>query len=258
MADSNRLERLQREFAAHIRDPEHMPAPEGIEDRRMAIYRDLFFNNVSQLLAQGFPVLHRILGQLAWKAMVRDWFVRHRAQTPLFLELPQEFLDYLQHERVPAQGDPPFLLELAHYEWVELALAIDERDAALPGVDPDADLLAGRPALSPLAWPLAYAWPVHRISPDYQPAEPPPEPTRLVVYRDQRDRVGFLEINRVTARLLELLGEQGRPDSGRACLMRIAAELDHPDPAVVVEGGAAILAELRARSVLLGAWPASH
>ncbi len=36
------LARLQEEFAAHIRDPQNMAAPEGIEDRRMGIYRDLF------------------------------------------------------------------------------------------------------------------------------------------------------------------------------------------------------------------------
>ena len=254
MAERERLRRAQFEFAAHIRDPEHAPAPGGIEDRRMAIYRELFFNNVRDLLGRSFPVLRKLLGEDAWSAMVRDWLVRHRAQTPLFLELPQEFLQYLLEERAPLDDDPPFLAELAHYEWVELALAIDEREPELPGVDADGDLLEGRPVLSPLAWPLAYAWPVHRISPDFQPAEPPAEATRLVVYRDTRDRVGFLEINIVTARLLELLGEEAAPrPTGRECLLHIAAELSHPEPEAVVQGGAAILAELRDRDVLLGA-----
>ena len=31
------LAQLQTGFAAHIRDPENVAAPEGIEDRRMAI-----------------------------------------------------------------------------------------------------------------------------------------------------------------------------------------------------------------------------
>src|SRR3546814_6431904 len=35
--------------------------------------------------------------------------------------------------------------------------------------DARGDLLAGCPLPSPLAWPLAYAWPVHRIGPDHQP-----------------------------------------------------------------------------------------
>jgi uncharacterized protein len=254
MADGERLRRAQFEFAAHIRDPEHAPAPPGIEDRRLAIYRELFFNNIRDLLGKSFPVLRKLLGEHAWAAMVRDWLVRHRARTPLFLELPQEFLHYLLEERAPSAADPPFLAELAHYEWVELALSIDEREADLPGVDPDGDLLRGRPVLSPLAWSLAYEWPVHRISPDFRPAQPPAEPTRLVVYRDRGDRVGFLEINLVTARLLELLATEAVPGpTGRECLLQIAAELSHAAPETVVAGGAEILAELRARDVLLGA-----
>jgi uncharacterized protein len=253
MDDAERLRRAQFEFAAHIRDPVRAPAPEGMEDRRMAIYRELFFNNVRDLLGRGFPVLRKLLGTAGWDAMIRDWLVTHRAQSPLFLELPREFLQYLLESRRGHPGDPPFLAELAHYEWVELALSIDEREAELPGVAPEGDLLEGAPALSPLAWPLVYTWPVHRIGPDFQPSEPPAEPTRLVVVRDRRDRVGFLEINLVTARLLELLDPAAAPaQTGRACLLQIADELGHPDPGAVLSGGAAILADLRARDVLLG------
>ena len=255
MGDTPAFTRTQFEFAAHIRDPDTHPAPEGIEDRRMAIYRELFFNNVSQLLAKTFPVLRRILGADRWAALIRDWFVRHRARTPLFLELPREFLHYLEEERPRSPDDPPFMLELAHYEWVELALSIDEREIDAVEAVPGGDLLEGRPVLSPLAWPLVYRFPVHRISPEFQPDSPPEEPTWLVVYRDRADKVGFLEINRITARLLELLsGPAGKP-TGRACLQRIAEELGHPRPDVVIDGGRTLLADLRSRDVLLGTVP---
>ncbi|NHA14833.1 DUF2063 domain-containing protein [Thioalkalivibrio sp. XN279] len=256
MSEREKLQRLQFEFAAHIRDPDNAPAPAGIEDRRMKIYRELFYNNLRDLLGRSFPVLKRILGEDAWSAMVRDWLRHHRAQTPLFLELPQEFLAYLQHERSAAAGDPPFMLELAHYEWVELALGIDEREIDDGALDPAGDLLKGCPVLSPLASSLAYTWPVHRISPDYQPAEPPAEPTRLLVYRDRRDEVGFIEINMVTARLLELLDVP--PDarrSGRDCLLQIAAELGRPGPEAVISAGLEILSGLRERDVIIGVAP---
>ena len=255
MGDKPAFTRTQFEFAAHIRDPEANPAPEGIEDRRMAVYRELFFNNVSQLLAKSFPVLRRILGSERWAALIRAWFVGHRARTPLFLELPRELLHFLEHERPPEPDDPPFMLELAHYEWVELALSIDEREIGAVEADPDGDLLEGRPVLSPLAWPLAYRFPVHRLSPGFQPESPPEEPTWLVVYRDRADRVGFLEINRVTARLLELLSTPQDTPTGRECLERIAAELGHPRPEVVVDAGRTILDDLRSRDVLLGTVP---
>lgn len=222
----------------------------------MAIYRSLFFNNVSQLLAKTFPVLHKILGAEDWERLMRDYFARHESHTPLFLEMPREFLKYLEEERGSVDGDPPFQLELAHYEWVELALSIDEREPDLDGIDPQGDLLAGRPVLTPLRWSLRYRFPVHRLGPDYQPDQPPERPTLLLVHRDLSGRVGFIEINIVTARLLELLGD---PDarSGRACLEHIVREMSHPAPDAVIDGGREILEGLREREVILGTASAS-
>lgn len=251
MAEGASFTARQYEFAAHLRDPDHNPAPEGIEDRRLKIYRELFFNNVSGLLAGTFPVIRRILGADAWQGLVRDYFSRHESHTPYFLEVPREFLRFLEEERGEREGDPPFLKELAHYEWVELALSIDEAEPDFSAIDPDGDLLAGRPVRSPLAWPLAYSWPVHRLSPEFRPQEPGAQATFLVVYRDPADRVGFIEINAVTARLLKLIDAAAAP-SGREMLERIAAEISHPNPDVVVNGGAEILGNLRRHHVLLG------
>lgn len=217
----------------------------------MEIYRRLFFDNVSQLLSRTFPVLFKITGGQRWETLVRDYFSHHEAHTPLFMEMPREFLRYLEKERGKVPGDLPFQYELAHYEWVELALSIDEAQPDLDGIDSAGDLLDGRPEISPLVWSLQYRFPVHRISPEYQPSEPPATPTFLVVYRNSEDRIGFLEINAVTARLIELLVE-GDVTAGREALSRIAEELDHPKPQTVIDGGVAILEDLRRREVVLG------
>jgi hypothetical protein len=58
--------RRQYAFAAHIRDPEHQPAPDDIEDRRMQIYRELFYNNVEGFLSGTFPVLRKIHSDGDW------------------------------------------------------------------------------------------------------------------------------------------------------------------------------------------------
>ena len=71
---------------------EHQPAPDDVEDRRMAIYRELFYNNVEGFLSNSFPVLRKLHDDDRWHAMVRDFFSQHLAQTPLFLEIPREFL----------------------------------------------------------------------------------------------------------------------------------------------------------------------
>jgi uncharacterized protein len=127
-------------------------------------------------------------------------------------------------------------------------------DPAEPGAapaDPDGDLMERAPVLSPLAWPLTYAWPVHRIGPDFLPRKAGAVPTHLVVYRNRQDEVKFMEANAVTARLLELMRD--KPAPGRLLLRRIARELQHPQPSTVVAQGAQLLQDLRARDIVLGA-----
>lgn len=253
-----RFQQQQLAFTAHIRDPQNVPIPDGIDQRRMAVYSGIFFNGLSEQLSVNFPVLYKILSEERWNAMLRDFFVRHRAQTPLFTEIGLEFLEYLQQVREPAADDWPFMLELAHYEYVELAVSIsdaDEQEDAQVEYDPNGNLLDGRPVVAPTAWNLSYAWPVHLIGPQHLPSKPPPEPTHLVVYRDRQGEVHFLEINAVTQRLLTLLKENPEA-SGLELLRQIATELQHPQADTVIEAGAALLADLRERNVVLGSRPA--
>lgn len=248
------LHEAQLRFAAHLRDPDNVAPPHDVEDRRMRVYRELFFDNVASLLAGVFPVLERILGPGRWRRLVRDFYRDHCCHTPLFLEVSQEFLAYLGEERAAAADDPPFLYELAHYEWVELALSVDEAELDEARVDPAGDLLAGVPVLSPLAWPLAYRYPVHRLAPEFQPTEPPAEQSFYVACRDRSDEVRFLHANAVTLRLIELLRQHpGR--TGRAQLDALAEELPQVDRAALLAGGAATLRDLRAADVVLGTLP---
>jgi len=244
------FQRQQLDFAAHIRDPENTPVPAEIPPRRMAIYTEIFFNNINEQLSGNFPILRQITDDADWESMIRDFMRVHRSQTPLFTEVGLEFLAYLQSERAPQACDRPFMLELAHYEYVELAVAIST-DEITGGIDPNGDLLQQSPVLAPTAWPLSYQWPVHRIGLEFLPEEPPEQATHLVVYRDRLDDVHFLEINAVTQRLLQLLKENPA-QRGLDVLNTIAEELDHPDPQSVIDAGSGLLDELRQRNVILG------
>jgi hypothetical protein len=266
----------QYAFAAHIRDPEHAPRPKDVEERRMAIYRRLFFGSIEGLLEGTFSGTRTMLGDSAWKALVRDFMVHHRSKSPLFAEMSREFLEYVGGARVQASADdPPYLLELIHYEWVKWALKVSDDDPDPHNTDPDGDLLEDRPVVSPLAWNLSYRYPVHRLDQlppaEASPAErqahsPPEQPSHLLVYRNPEDRVEFLELNAVTQRLVVLLrGDEAGDDdataelngpseglTGRAALEQIAAELRHPSPDKVVTAGTKMLSDLRSRGVLLG------
>lgn len=242
---------IQRAFTAHVRNPGANPAPEDIEDRRVGVYRELLYNNIESFMSGSFPVVRGLLADDDWHALVRGYFADHAARTPLFPKLPQEFLQYLAEARLPFAA-PAFLNELAHYEWLELEVSLDKREIGGVELDPAENCLDGVPVINPVARVHAYAFPVHRISPGYQPVEAAAEPTYLAVWRRRDDDVGFMELNPMTARLVELIvANTGR--SGRELLEQIAAELQHPTPAIVVDGGATILDELTDRELVLGA-----
>lgn len=246
-----KFQQLQYAFAAHIRNPDKNDRPSDIEDRRMAIYRDLFFNNVEGFLAGNFPVFKQLCSEDYWLEMARDFFDNHHCHTPYFLEIGQEFLAYIANERVADERDPVFMQELLHYEWVELALDASEVTLTVDSIDPNGDLLEGHPVQSPLAWLLSYQFPVHCIRPDFQPEVAPETPTFLIAYRNRDDEVNFMEVNSVSGRLLYLLSEDATL-SGEAALKQIAEEMGHPDTEQVIQGGLQTMEHLRAKGILLG------
>ena len=172
----------QAAFAARIRNPLAEPLLPGVSGERMAVYEELFFNNLDGFITSGFPVFCRILGEPRRRRLVRAFLCEQRSATPYFLQIGEAFVDWLQQGGGAEPGDPPFVAELAHYERVELALDIATDALPLQG-------------WSPLAWPLVYAWPVQRLSADCRPTEPPAEPTCLLAWRDREQRVRFQQLS---------------------------------------------------------------
>jgi hypothetical protein len=243
---TTQLHKAQFTMANFLRNPQSMPAPEGIEPRRLKIYQDLVYNNIEGFISSGFPVLRSLYADAQWHDLVGDFIDCHRCHTPYFLEISQEFLRYLTQDREGNAADPPFLAELAHYEWVELALDVSEESIDSMGclqLPLDEAVI-----LSPLAWLLSYQFPVHKIGQSFQPGEPG-EPTFLVVYRDREDEVRFMELNSATARLVELLRDNSN-GTGKAVLSQLARELNMPVDVVLGFGGE-LLAELAEQSIIV-------
>lgn len=246
--DSLRAQQLTLTRA--LRDPRE-PGPEGIEPRRLKVYQDLLYNNLHSLLSAQFPVIAHLRETGWWEALVRDFFREHRARTPLFPELGQEFIAWLAQYEERGQLPMPFLRELAHYEWVELALAISDAEVDESTIDPLGDLLDGIPVLSPLAWPLAYRFPVDRIRADFQPTEVPPEPSCFLLQRDAHDKVRFSRID-VASYLLLTRIQQIHGLSGRQHLQALAEMTTNADIEAYLVKAAGLLQQLRDRNVILG------
>ena len=211
---------IQREFAAYIRHPERNPLPSGVDERRMRIYARLFYKNVESFLANTLRVFRQVVGEDCWHDLVRDFLYRHRAESPYYMRLGEEFLDYLNTRR-DGPPLPAFGLELCHFETVRAALR-SAPDAVDLVFDDEPVTIDDALALSPLAWPLRYDFPVQRIGPEFKPAEAPSQPTFLIGCRDRTDEVRFIASNAATLRLLQLIDEG---NDCRASLAKIGTEL---------------------------------
>lgn len=243
----------QLEFAAHVRNPEGNPPPGGVDARRMAVYVRLVYNNIESFLARSFPVCKRVLGDACWAGLAREFVHRHGSESPYFRDIPQEFLSFLSGRH--GSNLPDFLLELAHYEWVEVYLATAPEEIPEAGLDPAGDLYSRPVAVSPLIWKLAYRYPVHLIGPDHQPDGPGPLPTYIVVYRRRDDRVRFMVVNALTMALLE---ELETPSSGAEALSRLVERLSDAgggagtDADTLHKKGIETLERLRKAEIVLG------
>jgi hypothetical protein len=249
--ESTAFKKLQYQFAAHLKDPDHVSAPSDIEDRRMEIYRGLFYRNIQNFIASSFPILRKLYNDENWHKMVRHFFATHQSTTPYFKNISCEFLIYIQKEREPCVEDPIFVKELVHYEWIESYLTFEDIELDMAYIDATGDLLTGVPVLSPLAQIQSYNYPVHKIGPGFQPDQPSKQPTFLMIYRNTQDKVSFMELNPISAMLIELVQNES-PKTGQQLLDEIIKTLKHPNPDVVYKGGEQTLKQLHANGILLG------
>ncbi|MGR4973374.1 DUF2063 domain-containing protein [Pseudomonas sp. LARHCG127] len=238
------LHQQQQALTRYLRDPDHCPIPSGMDAARAQVYRDLIFENMRALLSGTFPVLVNLLGQDPWRACVRRFLREHRCATPKFGEIAEEFVGYLADH--PSPDWPPFVAELAHYEWVEMALLQSEAEP-LPAHD-ETSLLGSPLRVSPLAWPLAYQWPVHRLAPSYQPSTPPAQPTLLLVRRTPGFEVRFSELSPLAWRLLQRI--EAYPGlTGRGQLLALAREAG-VDSAEFMDSAVALLRRMQEEGVV--------
>lgn len=238
----------QNKFAEHIKNPLENPRPEDVDDRHMAIYRDLFFKNIMGFLDGTFPVLAEVVGPHRWQQIGREFFVQHENASPYFLEISREFLSFLEHEFHPQPGDPVYMYELAHYEWLELYVDVEPVGQHIK-FDANQDLLSAIPVLAPVVEGYLYQYPVHQVSP--QNPAPDASPTALIVFRSREDEVGFAETNPFTLQLLALLKEGTR--SGEEAIKHLLASHGFAGNEAAWQGGVSTLQQWQSLGIILGA-----
>lgn len=237
------FQRYQLAFTAHIRAPKLHPKPEKVVDRRMAVYREIVFNNIASSVSACFPVCQQVLGPRRWRQLCRSFFAHYPCKTPLFREIPQAFLDHL----AKTTGLPDYITQLAHYEWVELMLSAQvENTTAHLSEKPD--FLNEHPILAPVHQLLAYDYPVQTISTRFKPKNM--EKTFLLLFRTTAFKIKFIVLSPTTYWLLDTL--QNQAVTGKQALTQLAAEIKHPDMAALIELGLSILHDLHQAQALIG------
>lgn len=201
MSDIHKHKATQEAFAAHIRNPDKHPKPADIDDQRMQIYRDLFFNNINGLITQAYPVLSALYETKEWHNLIRDFYQKQNNKTPYFTEIATDFLHFLKDR--PIDSKRPFISELAHYEWLEMELEKDMQKPNYQAVDGQ-QLRDKVPVVTPLISLHSYQYPVHQISKNYQPKQSE-DLYHLMVWRNRNHRIHFAQLNDISKQLLTQL-----------------------------------------------------
>ncbi|MES2546937.1 MAG: putative DNA-binding domain-containing protein [Pseudomonadota bacterium] len=236
------FKQYQAQFTAHIRNPAQNKKPPKVSASRLAVYKKSVFNNIAAFVSVCFPVCQAVIGQRAWQKLMREFVATYAAGSPLFREIPQQFLLFLE----PVQTVPAYFKQLAHYEWVELAIGMQQSEPA--AISEVMDLLQEKPVLAAAHMLLQYDYPVHQLSARFKPRQP--ESTSLLVFRNADFQVKFIELSAVTYRLLKLIQQQDM--TGEQALTQLATEIDHPDVAIIIQFGLGVLTDLATQQAIIG------
>ncbi|NQV87046.1 MAG: DUF2063 domain-containing protein, partial [Woeseiaceae bacterium] len=93
---------------------------------------------------------------------------------------------------------------------------------------------------------------VHRISSEFLPAEPTEQASYLAIYRRRDDKVRFLELNTVTAALLDAVDTNQAAVTGEILLRQLATTIHYPDVDALIKHGVNALEEMRRLEILTG------
>jgi len=243
------FQQSQQQLTDFIRNRETTTLPVSVDSERAAIYRRLVSGNLLSLVEKTFPRAWPLLVREQWQDLIDSFLLIERSQTPFFYEIAEVFLSFVASQS-DYEKEYPFLVELMHYEWIELALDISSIELP-PRSAHVHNPLEHIPQVSPLAWPLVYQYPVHRMDGSFDSSDMPAVPTCFIACRKRDDSVVMMEVSASTCALVELLeAESGL--TGAAALRAIADR--HPLKSVdqFLAEGDVLLRQLYEQDIIIG------
>ena len=166
---------------------------------RWRLYRDLIRTALEDPLADALPITKALLEAAGvWDGAVDAFLASRTVQSPYYRDIPPAFVAWLADSRW-GQDHWPFLLQLAHYEVLELDVVRHPDEPPPPGLLPEP--AAARVAvLDPAARNLAYGFAVQAAT-----VEAPEPPAAFAFLLCHRDPSGAFRVLELTAHVSALL-----------------------------------------------------
>jgi len=251
-SDEVALLQLQREFANCIRSPELSEARVGVSASRLAVYRKLFFNNISSGLGHAFPVISGILPGDIWQQMLQSFWQEHQATEPQYSRLAGEFVSWFKaggHVIEPY----PWLGDMLVWELAELEAMLAPDDSPSAWVT-DVITLGMVPVVTHSLQVYAFDYPVNKIGANWLPQDK--QATCLACFRTPELAIDFLKLTPASAVLLEMLRTQSGL-TGEDLVCDLAARLDLA-AADLADFALGFFDELVARGIIVDLLPAKN
>jgi hypothetical protein len=234
-----------------------LEATAAIPAERLLIYRRLIRRSLRGAVALEIPRTAARLGD-AFDAYLDRFLDEELPRSRYLRDVAFEFVRWAAPRWAEDPSVPGYLGDLARHELIAFvaagAIAAEDREGATSeqgttGAEGELSLERGV-LFHRSATLVRYDHAVHRLQADLSSRDVPPrEPTALFVYRDADHDIRYLELTPLAAAIA------GRLLAGatlRDAVLGGCEELGHAVDAAVLEGAAALLADLHQRGALLG------
>lgn len=231
---------------------EDLAAMLAVGATRMLVYRQLVHSRLRNTVREFIPRTAARRGARAYREDIGAFIDARGAHSPYLRDVPAEFVAWVVPVWTADPDVPTYLTELAQHELLSLDVRNDWRGGEAAT---DLPLALDRPLRFDGATRLArYEYAVHQlpksVDDDSTPAH---EPTRLLVYRDDKHAPRYLALTPFAFALMQQLLEQHKAvaDGLRAACEELGVPLDDEHLA----SAAQLFADLGERGVCLGTEP---
>ena len=249
-ADQASRDDLRAFAAAHGLEGEDLDAVDAAGAERFLVYRSLVHNRMRNTITSFVERTAERVGMPRIRADFADWMHERAALSPYLRDVPAEFITWVSPRWLEDDAVPDYLVDLARHELLEYDIHNDHRGGESPT---GLDLALDKPLrFDGAARLMQYDYAVHKLSADLDDREVPEQAsTRLLVYRDARGGVRYLELTPLAYAVLEQLMKRKQPVAEG---LRAACDaLGQPLADAHLATSATLLADLAERGVLLGA-----